>query len=284
MNTLGLVVVLGAVLAPLGAETVTWRAVGEVTEVEAAGGEGFGALGILSGQAVEVEWSYSDAAIGIGIDGILPLWERLDYRMGIELAVTVRIGDHRWSGTVASGAEGGGLTMSVVDVLRYFGVEESLEARLSSLDGASFSQFPGASATGINLLVIRLEDSVDPYDFLRTTALPGAMDVLLGEITMATATVVAGDERIVFAINPASVVVADGPAGEAVVPAISVEAGGVTLGWSAEIGAVYTIRSSGNGRQWGVLATVTADAVEESYTFTPSGGSAARLYQVSKDD
>ncbi len=58
----------------------------------------------------------------------------------------------------------------------------------------------------------------------------------------------------------------------------------MTLAWAAEIGADYTIRWSENGRQWGVVTIVTADAADEMYAFTPFGAPVARFYQVSKDD
>ena len=81
-----------------------------------------------------------------------------------------------------------------------------------------------------------------------------------------------------------SIVVADGPVGEAVDPTISVIGGEVTLGWAAEIGKEYTIRWSENGRQWEVLTIVMADTEGETHKFSAVGGAAAQYFQVSKNE
>ncbi len=288
MKMLFMIGAWGVMLTYLGADTVKWTARGEVTGVVMNGDGGFVPLGIGAGDAVAVEFQYDDAAGGVGIRDFSGFgwFSEYDYRTNIDLAIRVEIGAHVWRGEVVTAGGGSPYTVFVKDVIGEVDETELLALTVSDEvgEGGVFGSFPGSVSTGDRVMWVEMHDTVFPFGFLMSNFPPQATEPTLDELTAAGGEIRSGSESIAFMIDPASIVVADGPIGKAMAAAIAVGGGEVNLAWEAEMGAGYAVRWSENGRQWGMLNTLTADAVDEIFTFMPFGAPAAQYYFVSRDD
>lgn len=282
--------VLGAISGGWAAE-VRWTAAGTVNSVN---GSGMSAVADPS-DPVTITLTYNNEAVreALAVSEFPGGWSHLEYRVDIQVDLTIMIGENTWRGTLTTGGEGLPRAIEVVDFEVGPETKDEFRVALSAADGANFPAFVGVAAGAESRLLLNFSDSTsvpgDPKEapnYLGEASLVCVSDGVT-RITEARGTIDGGGgETIGFTIDPGTIrtELVGVQALEITHLSYDPELIEVTIGWTAEIGKRYRIQYLNEFLCWTTLLSVTADQVNEMETFFPSGFEDREIYRVAEFD
>ncbi|GAA5478066.1 hypothetical protein Hhel01_01564 [Haloferula helveola] len=258
-------------IATASASEVLWAGKGAVSTV---GGTGF--TGVAAEDEVEIQLAYdSDALVDdrsfLVFDGAVA--GRAWFYGQVNLAVTVRIGELTWAGTIANIPDGTSIMESVC--WDFGGNPDRFTVILDAERGGSFPSFPYSGVESARELKIEFLDSTSPAELFDVHVLPDGVANIC-EMTSASGSIRAGSDLISFVIDPKSVRVS-----QPRVPVVLTRtAGGLQFEWETEIGTSYRLESSSDLWCWVIEDTVGGTGLTVQRNLNPFGTYFRRFYRV----
>jgi hypothetical protein len=255
---------------PALAAEIRWAAQGTVT----SGAAGFSAA---AGDPVSVKFSY-DTGVTRNIRSYLPIGEslfsRTEFYGAVALKTEVTIGVSKWTGTLADSPIEGVFAL-YSEAWDGAGTPDTFTVLVSSLDPAVFDLFPYTGAgTGREIKFV-FQDTTAPTGFLAATFLPTDNNPA-SQITVASGSVTAGNDRIQFTIDPATVTI---ESDEPKFPlSIQRTLTGIELRWPTVEGTTYRLEESDTPDNWQPYGSYPGSGADIVVTLNPFGDHPRRRF------
>ena len=266
-----IIALCGAGLLP--AAEVRWTVRGTVSSIS---GGAFAGTGVVTGNAVEVVMVY-DSQTRVEGRSFLPIngvfAGRAWFTGAANLGITVKIGNHTWSGGIPNIPSGINMMESVCWDLG--GNPDWFNVTLDAARGGSFPSFPHTGNEPSRSLKLEFRDDTSPADLFNIHVLPDSLTQVCA-MTSATGAVQAGSSILAFTMIPSSVNVTL----PRVPVALNKTATGIELLWETKNGKTYRIEGTSDLRCWSDEGIHSGTGTLKQQNFTPFATYPKRFYRI----
>lgn len=264
---------LSLLVTSLQAEIVLWKASGSITSAS----ETFNDESLPIGSPVSIRMTYNDQSEEVILKSVLGDVES-DFRTGIDLTLTIKIGNRTWEGKTVSGISA--LPHTFFTKVRSFtSTPESVTATVDTRDNGSFSSFPLGAPDSPHTIELNF---LGPKTFLGVGI--ESLEIDPSVITNATGLLKSGSSQLQFDIEPASVQVLD-LAREPVPPVINVSTPGnlFRINWRSSPFFTYRIERSLtlHSDSWSTVETINGTGA--AFTRQYPRGESPEFYRIATD-